>query len=183
MDEALAGRFPEAAEVLAEAGFLRTADRFTVDGYQAVAAFFGATDRSVKGWARDGMPGGKPGKGQQARLDLAAIAPWLFSRWKREQVLMAGGANSPALEDMRRSHAEDARLDLAERKKDLVTRTAVTAAMEAGVSAFVTALTTLQERLVRMVPASADEVTAACEAAAARVRETLGAWEGKEGQS
>lgn len=91
---------------------------------QDVAYFFNRKIDAVKNWAKQGMPG-EPGA-----YDLVEIARWLFTvgPWKPDipdDPLLEGGGDSPALERYRLARAELVEYELAEKRRNMLSREVV----------------------------------------------------------
>lgn len=104
---------------------MEKSDKWTVKRQADIAVFFDQSIETVKGWAKQGMPG------QSGDYDVSAIVQWLRQSgpWRQhhrqiedDPDLAITGGDSPNLERYRAAKAAIAELDYAERQKELIAR-------------------------------------------------------------
>lgn len=98
------------------------ANRWVASKQAEIAEFFGMSLDTVKGWAKQGMPG------HPKAYDLSVIAKWLREKgpWRQhvrpesDDPLMGDSGDSPGLERYRLAKAELAEMDALERRGQLI---------------------------------------------------------------
>jgi phage terminase Nu1 subunit (DNA packaging protein) len=111
-----------------------------------LAAIFSVTDRTIRNWDAEGLPGN--GAGRDRRYDLAVVLPWYVARISGSK---AGG--EPATDKARRENAE---ADIAEMDRDLKAGSLVNA--DESRQAEVEVFTRLRTNLMGFVPRLVDRL-------------------------
>ena len=108
-----------------------------------IAALFGVTDRTIRNWDAEGLPG--KGENRDRRYDWAVVLPWYVARVSGSK---PGG--EPATDKARRENAE---ADIAEMDRDLKAGTLVNAEdmRQAEVEVFTRLRTNLEGFTPRLV--------------------------------